>query len=155
MVWTFGTWNKTLQTVGRFTLTRQQKLNQMTQVLLKIKTVFPFFFPDGTMTDGFGGASSACDFNKIVHQVQSQGFDRQVVSKMSGEFTQDFIGDNLAESCLLQFPFGRGGMNEICVNGEEDVNSGFDLMDFVDIMDISQLQFQTPLCVLKLFNARL
>ena len=115
-----------------------------------------FFFSDGTMTDVFGGVSLICDFNKVVHQVRSQGFDGQVVSKMSGEFAQDFMGDNLAESCLLQFPFGRGGMNETRINGEENIDSGFNLMDFVEhITDISQPQFQTPLFVLKLFNSRL
>ena len=88
---------------------RNQKVAKMMRQVQKFKK------KSNTIKYNFGIIipSSVCNFNKVAHQAPSQGFDGQVVSKMSGEFAQDFKGDNLAESCLLQFPFGRGGMNEI------------------------------------------
>ena len=64
----------------------------MTQMALKIKIVFLFMFFRWDNDGCFGGANSACNFNNVVDWAQSQGFDGQVVSQMSGDFAQDFMG---------------------------------------------------------------
>ena len=70
------------------------------------------YFPDGTMTNVYGGQESARDFEKAVCEAQSKGFEGTVVSSLDREFTNDYVDDNFIDSCLLQFPYGCGGIDE-------------------------------------------
>ena len=55
------------------------------------KESFNFYFPDGTMTNAFGGQNSGADFNDIVMKAQSKGFTGEVVNKMKGGIKQNAV----------------------------------------------------------------
>jgi hypothetical protein len=115
------------------------------------------YFPDGTMTNVYGGQHSARDFKRAVCEAQSKGFDGTVVSSLDREFTNDYVNDNFVDSCLLQFPYGRGGVEEPRTTGTDDYNEWkIELSEYAQhLTRISEPVFHTPMFVLKLFNMKL
>ena len=115
------------------------------------------YFPDGTMTNVYGGQESARDFEKAVCDTQSNGFKGTVVSSLNHEFTNAYVNDNFVDSCLLQFPYGRGEIEEPRTTGTDDYKEWkIELSEYAQLLSkISEPVFHAPMFVLKLFNIKL
>jgi hypothetical protein len=117
---------------------------------------FSVYFPDGSMTEVYGGKNSACDFKKVVTEAHNRGFNGEVVSNLSRDFAKDYLGNTFVSSCILQMPFGLGG-SDLRRHGMNRDNFGkWDLDEYAEHLSmISTPAFQTPLFILKLFNIKL
>ena len=69
------------------------------------------------------------------------------------EAVADFRDNNLVNACLLQFPYGRGGMHEQRQNGNGSFTTSTDIEEYVQHLSrISQPHFQHELFTLILYN---
>lgn len=117
---------------------------------------FSVYFPDGTMTSVYGGCENAREFEKTVFEAQKQGFDGDVIASLSPRFCKDYEGNNFTNACLLQFPFGRGGLKERRLDGDGFPTTYLDYALYAQHLSfISNPTFHRPLFVLQLFNVRL
>jgi hypothetical protein len=71
---------------------------------------FQVFFPDGTMSSLTGGQESLLKFQELVQAAMQCGYDLAFKSSLMTEAVTDFKDNNLVNACLLEFPYGRGGM---------------------------------------------
>jgi hypothetical protein len=75
--------------------------------------MFEVYFPDGSLSDETGGQDNLEDFQEFVKLAQRTGFNLELRNELFREAVNDFKDNNLVNACLLQFPFGRGGLNEL------------------------------------------
>ena len=116
---------------------------------------FSVYFPDGTMTNVYGGQLSSGDFETAVFTAQSKGYDATVMCDLNKQFTNDYTDNNFVSSCLLQCPFGLGGPNEERRTVDVD-DLKIDLTSYAEHLSLlSNPNFHTPMFVLKLFNMKL
>jgi hypothetical protein len=105
---------------------------------------FSVYFPDGTMTNVYGGKQSAKDFEKAVCHTQSKGYEATVMCDLNKDFTNDYTDNNFVSSCLLQCPFGRGGPKEER-RSENDDDLKLDLTDYAEHLSmLSEPCFHPP-----------
>ena len=114
---------------------------------------FQVFFPDGFMNTTTGGQEKLEDLQKLVYEATSQGYKLEVKSDLLKRSVQDYKDNNLVNACLLQFPYGRGGMHEERVKGNGDITTSIDVQDYVRHLSyVSQAQFHHSLFSLILYN---
>ena len=58
------------------------------------------------------------EYRELIRQQKASGFDIAVQCDLSQKIVPDYCDDNLVDACLLQFPYGCGGMNETRVKGD-------------------------------------
>jgi hypothetical protein len=69
------------------------------------------------------------------------------------ESVKDFKDNNLINACLLQFPYGKGGMHEERFSAKNDFITYIDIKHYVEYLSmISQPHFHEGLFTLILFN---
>ena len=73
---------------------------------------FQVFFPDGTMCSATGGQDSLEKYTELLQAAASNGYEIGFKTNLMREAVSDFKDNNLVNTCLLQFPYGRGGMHE-------------------------------------------
>jgi hypothetical protein len=78
---------------------------------------FQVFFPDGTMSPVTGGQDNLQKFQELVQAATQCGYDLAFKSTLMKEAVSDFKDNNLVNACVLQFPYGRGGMHEQRMKG--------------------------------------
>jgi len=116
--------------------------------------VFQVFFPDGTMSSTTGGQQNIEELRDLVLAATSEGFTLEVNSDLMRSSVKEYEKNNLVNACLLQYPFGRGGIDEERIKH----NTGFlansmDIQDYVEHLSrLSQPQFHHALFVLILYN---
>ena len=114
---------------------------------------FQVFFPDGTASQSTGGQSDLRAFQEMVDAAKRSGFDIQFRCNLLKEAVSDFKDSNLVNACLLQFPFGRGGMHETRQNSNGSFSESIDIADYVQHLSmISQPHFHKELFCLVLYN---
>ena len=117
---------------------------------------FQVFFPDGTMSPLTGGQRSLEDFQEMVRSAKSSGYNVEFQCNLLKEAVSDFKDNNLVNACLLQFPFGRGGMHELRTKPDGSLTNQTDISDYVEHMSwISQPHFQHELFSLVLYNLKM
>ncbi len=123
---------------------------------IEFTEAFSVYFADNTMSSVNGGQNTAREFADIVAEAQAKGFQGETVSDLSKEFTRDYLDDNFANSCLLQMPWGRGGLNETRMKLDGTTTCDTDIEEYAEhLCNISVPAFQTALFQLKLFNMKL
>ena len=114
---------------------------------------FHVFFPDGTMSSVTGGQDSLEKFTQLVTAATTNGYDIGFRANLMKEAVTDFKDNNLVNACLLQFPYGRGGMHEQRLKSNGSFTSNTDIMDYVEHLSrLSQRQFHHELFSLILYN---
>jgi hypothetical protein len=114
---------------------------------------FQVFFPDGTMSPVNGGQESLDKFNELLQAASRCGYDICIKSNLLKESVSDFRDNNLVNACILQFPFGRGGMHEQRVNDNGAYSCSTDIEEYVQHLSrISQPHFHHELFTLILYN---
>jgi hypothetical protein len=105
------------------------------------------------MTAVSGGQENLQAFNDLVKQVSASGYDIGFRSNLIKEAVSDFKDNNLVNACLLQFPYGRGGMHELCVQGNGNYSTNTDIQEYIEHLSrLSQPQFHHELFTLILYN---
>ena len=114
---------------------------------------FKVFFPDGTMSATNGGQQNLEKFRELVKQAKLKGFDLDFQCDLSKEIVADFKDNNLVNACLLQFPYGRGGIHELRKKGDGSMSSKTHIEDYVEhLTRLSQTHFHRELFTLILYN---
>lgn len=125
---------------------------------------FRVFFPDGRLQSGLGGQQTSSDFlraalqnNASVNDENSNGDSSLGASSgnvylqanFENERVYDYKDKNLVNSCIIQFPFGRGGlMSEKRYDGKKLTHEEY----IEHLSKMSQPHFQGQLFTLILFN---
>jgi hypothetical protein len=69
------------------------------------------------------------------------------------EAVADYRDNNLVNACLLQFPYGRGGMNERRLRSDGTYTTNIDISEYIKYLSLqSQPQFHRELFTLILYN---
>jgi len=114
---------------------------------------FQVYFPDGTMSTVNGGQENIERFNELLKVASMNGYDVAFKSNLMKEAVPDYKDNNLVNVCLLQFPYGRGGMQEVRLNSNGSFTTNTDIEDFVQhVSNISQPHFHHELFCLILYN---
>jgi hypothetical protein len=92
---------------------------------------FQVFFPDGSMSQVSGGQESVEKFNEILHVALEKGYDIGFKANLAKEAVSDFRDNNLANACLLQFPYSRGGLQEQCLNKYGAFSESVDIEEYI------------------------
>ena len=114
---------------------------------------FKAYFPDGTMSSLSGGQENVERFRELVQKATENGFDMEFQCDLAKEAVADFRDNNLVNACLLQFPYGRGGMHELREKGDGSMTSSTDIEDYVQhLSKLSQPHYHHELFCLILYN---
>ena len=92
---------------------------------------FQVFFPDGSMSAVNGGQESLEKFNELLQAASRSGYDIGIKSNLLKESVSDFRDNNLVNACVLQFPYGRGGMHEQRINEKGAFSCSTDIEEYV------------------------
>ena len=114
---------------------------------------FRVFFPDGSMNQIEGGQKSMEDFKQKVQDLRFSGFVSSVQYNLHGNFVNDHERNNFVNACILQFPYGRGGLHEFRHKGNQSASEHFDREDYMNhVSRLSQKHFHEELFCLILYN---
>jgi len=114
---------------------------------------FRVYFPDGRMESLTGGQENIEEFQRLIREAQQSGYNIEFQCDLMKEAVSDFKDNNLVNSCLLQFPYGRGGMHEVRMKSDSSFTKSTDIQDYVEHLSrLSQPQFHHPLFSLILYN---
>jgi len=120
---------------------------------IEVTESFKVFFPDGYMTSETGGQSNLAAFQEIVNKAKQSGSNVEFQCDIAREAVADFKDNNLVNACLLQFPFGRGGMHELRKHGDGSFTNKMPIEDYIEhLSKVSQPHFQQELFTLILYN---
>ena len=114
---------------------------------------FVAYFPDGTMRRVCGGQASIAAFKELVERSKFHMQELEFQCVLDKQPASDFEEDNFVRACLLQFPYGLGGMNEKRLNSDGSTSRSVNIIDYVQHLSyISQPHFHRPLFVLILYS---
>ena len=91
------------------------------------KELFECYFPDGTTNETNGGFKTPDDFKTRVDEMYQMGFKAEWKLRLEQSFVNESDGDLLVNSSLLQFPYGRCGIDDKRIIGDEDEKSDIHL----------------------------
>ena len=111
------------------------------------------FFPDGSMDTIKGGQNNMKEYKELVQKAKLSGINIEVNFDLIREATREYQDNNFANSCLLQFPFGYGGLQEERKDKDGIITDNVDHRKYIQHLSrLSQPQFHRGLFCLKLFN---
>jgi hypothetical protein len=114
---------------------------------------FHVFFPDGTMSTLTGGQESIDKFRELVRAAAQSGYDIAFQTRLVNQSVLDYKDNNLVHACLLQYPYGRGGLSEQRLQPNGSFTCATDITDYVrHLSRLSQPHFHHELFCLILYN---
>ena len=117
------------------------------------EVVFTCYFPDGKANTHAGGFQSPTDFKEFVDTMKRNNYNIELKSEMEKEFVNGKTIDHLVGACVIQFPYGVGGLKEQRELECGKLSSIIDLPSFLDHLSRkSQTEFQTPLFQLIMYS---
>ena len=121
---------------------------------IESEETFKVFFPDGSQTSLNGGQASIKEFRQLISEaVSNHNYRLEFEADLAKEGVADYRDNNLVNACLLQFPYGRGGMHEQRLQTNGSFTTGTDIDDYVQhLTRLSQPQFHYDLFTLVLYN---
>ena len=120
--------------------------------------VFKVYFPDSDIDTTRGGQSSATEFIRQALE-SKKNRDRNTTTEVEidvqlySERVQEYRDSNLMGACIMQYPYGRGGlMSEIRYDEDESIVYPKH-EEYVEYLSaLSQGHFHSPLFCLILYN---
>ena len=113
------------------------------------------FFPDSAIDVCTGGQDTIEDFKLLLKEAKGHGYDFELQADLLRESVSDYKDNNLVNACLIQFPYGIGGLNEERMLSEGKIG----LMDIDSytshVSRLSRPHFNEELFVLILYNMRM
>jgi hypothetical protein len=79
---------------------------------LEKEELFSCYYPDGAVNESHGGFNDPADFKGFIDEMHRRGFNIELQVDLAKKFVNGSDGDQLISSCLLQFPYGIGGLEE-------------------------------------------
>ena len=117
------------------------------------EVVFTCYFPDGKANTHAGGFQSPTDFKEFVDTMKRNNYNIELKSEMEKEFVNGKTIDHLVGACVIQFPYGVGGLKEQRELECGKLSSNIDLPSFLEHLSRkSQTKFQTPLFQLIMYS---
>ena len=114
---------------------------------------FQVFYPDGQISTVSCGQHNVDEFREIVSQASQQGFNMEYRCSQLREAVADYKDENLVNACLLQFPYGRGAMNEDRMKNDGSISTSVDVKEYIQYLSMLSLrQFHRDLFTLILYN---
>ena len=111
------------------------------------------YFPDGSMRPVYGGQDSMEKFKLLVEQKNYKLHDLQYHCNQSAKRAAEYLDDNFERANILQFPFGRGGMNEIRMRNNGSLTDLTDPKRYSEhLSKISMPHFHTQVFVIMLYS---
>ena len=101
---------------------------------IELSETFEVYFPDGTASSLTGGQQNVEEFQKLVKAAKDCGFDIAIKNDLLKEAVQDFKDNNLVNACLMQFPYGRGGLHELRMRGDGSCTTNTDIKDYIEYL---------------------
>ena len=115
--------------------------------------MFSCYYPDGAVNERQGGFNNAADFRSYIDSMQQTGYEVSMQIELGKEFVNGRDGDQLISSCLLQFPYGIGGLNEERTLKDGSLSEEAKLEPFLGHLSlISQAVFQYPMFQLVTYS---
>lgn len=115
--------------------------------------LFHVYYPDDSIDKGTGGQISIEDLQNIVHESNINHNDIACRFNLLKESVKDYKDNNLVNACLLQFPYGCGGMHEKRRTTKESITETIDIQEYVEYLSyISLPHFHEGLFSLILYN---
>ena len=121
---------------------------------IEVTEKFCVYYPDGSINEYSGGLNNHEQFKNVIHNAQINGYDLEWQCDMKRELVADATkGDVFVMANLLQFPYGRGGFDELrqLKNGHKTRKTDIDQF-VVHLSSLSQPEFHRPLHSLMLYN---
>ena len=125
---------------------------------LEEEETFRIYFPDAEMDSTRGGQCSATEFiRQAMEAKKNQGGDSatdiEIDAQLSHERVQEYRDSNLMGACLLQYPYGRGGLQSEERFNEDGVIVNPKHQEYIEyLITLSQGHFHRPLFCLILYN---
>ena len=119
---------------------------------------FEVFFPDRTVSALQGGQENIDKFKELMKAASAHGYTLEFRNDLNKQAVHDFKDNNLINACLLQFPYGRGGINEdrLIEDNEPWHSKNIGIDEYVThLSKISQPQFHYDLFCLILHNMKI
>ena len=114
---------------------------------------FKIWFPDQSINQLNGGCESIEEFNEQVKKLKLSGYTFQCEADFLSQAVGDDKGDNLVNACLQQFPYARGGLNEMRRDKDNGFSGSIDIVAVIrSFSRISQTHFHYELFALILYN---
>ena len=105
------------------------------------------------MTALTGGQEKIQQFKELLQAAQEKGYDLDFRCDLMRAAVPDYKDNNLVNACLLQFPFGRGGMNEQRQKADGSYACNTDISEYTKhLSQLSQPHFHGALFTLILYN---
>ncbi len=76
------------------------------------KVKYTCYFPDGTTDSTNGGYDGAQAFKEKLKELNEKGFEFELQCDLEKEFVGGADTDEFVNACLMQFPYGVGGIHE-------------------------------------------
>ena len=124
------------------------------QANIEVTEKFCVYFPDGTFNEYNGGAKDFEEFRSIVQEAGKNGYELQWQCDTERRLVSDITKDDAyLMANLLQFPYGRGGFNELRRHGEKSFIDKVDTVEFINHLSLlAQPDMHRPLHTLMLYN---
>jgi hypothetical protein len=88
---------------------------------------FQVFYPDGQISTLSCGQENVDDFRQIISEASKEGFNIEYRCTQLKESVAEYKDENLINACLLQFPYGRGSMNENRMKSDGSITKSIDV----------------------------
>jgi hypothetical protein len=112
------------------------------------------FFPDSTVDLCTGGLDTIEDFKTLVQQASKSGYNMELQADLLREAVSDYKDNNLVNACIIQFPYGIGGLHEDRII-RSDKTGLMDIESYATHLSrISRPHFHEELFVLILYNMK-
>ena len=123
---------------------------------VEITESFEIFFPDSTLSPLTGGQRTMEEYCALVREQKNAGYNISMLCDLSRQIVRDNEDDNLENACLLQFPYGYGGMNTSRMKRNGTRSSNVSVEDYVEhLTRLSLPQFHEDLFTLMLYNLQM
>ena len=83
-----------------------------TNATVEAEEIYTCYYPEGAATDTSGGFNEPGAFMKFADEMHRLNYDVELKANLEKQFVKDNDADQLVGSCLLQFLYGRGGLDE-------------------------------------------
>jgi Helitron helicase-like domain at N-terminus len=121
--------------------------------IIESEELFHVYYPDDSINKGTGGQINIEELQQIVHESNVNHHDIACRFDLLKESVRDYRDENLVNACLLQFPYGYGGMHEKRKTLTGKITESIDIQLYIEYLSrISLSQFHNGLFTLILYN---
>jgi hypothetical protein len=134
----------------------QSEEDLQSQRRAELSESFQVYYPDGTVSTLTGGQQNLQDFQRVVKEATEMGYKIECRMSVITAAVDDYKEKNLVNACLLQFPYGRGGLDEERQTSQNCTSEIVDIFQYTQYVSLLSLpQFQAELFCLQLYNMQM